>query len=172
MSGLTLYHSPYSPFSRSVLLLCRYLKLDVNVKTLDLLNDEQMSPEFVKINPQHCVPTIEDEGFYLWESRAILTYLIESRAPHLMPTSPQEKAVMNQRLQFEQGKLATKYAELFVSVDLECHRMFQYLMLFSVHSSKAAQKSNNKQSANFMRFSTSSMSIISRTTTSGLPART
>lgn len=172
MSGLTLYHSPYSPFSRSVLLLCRYLKLDVHVKVLNLLNDEQMSAEFVKINPQHCVPTIDDEGFYLWESRAILTFLIESRAPHLMPTSPKEKAVMNQRLQFEQGKLATKYAELFVSVDLECHRTFQYLMLFSVHFSKAAQKSNSKQSANFMRFSTSSMSIISRTTTSGLPART
>ena len=115
MPKIVLYHSPYSPFSRSVLLFCRFLKLDIDVKILDLLKDEQSTPEFLKINPQHCVPTIDDNGFYLWESRAILSYLIESKAPHLVPTSPKEKAIVNQRLYYEMGVLGKKYADVFVS---------------------------------------------------------
>lgn len=115
MSKLVLYHSPYSPFSRSVLLCCRFLKLDVEVKILDLMNDEQSTPDFLKINPQHCVPTIDDSGFFLWESRAILIYLLESRAPHLIPVSPEEKALVNQRLYFELGVLGKKYADLYVN---------------------------------------------------------
>jgi glutathione S-transferase len=114
MAPIILYHSPISPFSRSVLLLTRYLELDVEVKVLDLMSKEQFSPEFLKINPQHCVPTIDDNGFYLWESRAILCYLLETRAPHLLPTSPKEKAILNQRLQFELGGLTNKFTALFV----------------------------------------------------------
>lgn len=61
MPPLVLYHSPVSPFSRSVLLLARYLKLDVNVTVMDLQEKkEQLSPEFLKINPQHCVPTVNN----------------------------------------------------------------------------------------------------------------
>lgn len=115
MAPIVLYHSPYSPFSRSVLLLTRYLNLDVDVKVLDLVEKkEQFSEEFLKINPQHCVPTIDDNGFYLWESRAILSYLMESKAPHLVPTSPKEKAILNQRLHFELGGLTDKFVALFV----------------------------------------------------------
>lgn len=114
MKRLVLYHSPYSPFSRSVLLFCRFLKFDVEVKEVDLMEEDQMEPEFLKINPQHCVPTIDDDGFYLWESRAILSYLMETKAPHMLPNSPEERAVINQRLFFELGGLGKKYQELYV----------------------------------------------------------
>lgn len=114
MSKLVLYHSPYSPFSRSVLLCCRFLELDIEVKVLDLMNDEQSSPEFLRMNPQHCVPTINDNGFCLWESRSILSYLFESKAPHLVPASPKEQAIVSQRLYFELGGLGKKYADLYV----------------------------------------------------------
>lgn len=116
MAPIVLYHSPLSPFSRSVFLLTRFLNLDVDVKVLDLhQKKEQFAEDFLKINPQHCVPTIDDNGFYLWESRAILSYLMESKAPHLLPTSPKEKAILNQRLHFELGGLTNKFAALFVS---------------------------------------------------------
>lgn len=115
MAPITLYHAPISPFSRSVLLLSRFLKIDVDVKVLDLIEKkEQFSPEFLEINPQHCVPTIDDNGFYLWESRAILSYLMETRAPQLVPTSPKEKAILNQRLHFELGGLTAKFGAIFV----------------------------------------------------------
>lgn len=114
MAPIVLYHSSYSPFSRSVLLLMRYLKLDVELKHLNMMEGEHLKEDFVKINPQHCVPTIDDDGFYLWESRAILAYLLESKAPELVPTSPKEKAIVNQRLHFELGGLTNKFVQLVV----------------------------------------------------------
>lgn len=37
------------------------------------------TPEFRKLNPNGLVPTIEDDGFVLWESHAIVRYLAASR---------------------------------------------------------------------------------------------
>jgi glutathione S-transferase len=56
MAPLVFYHSAPSPFSRSVHLLIRYLKINADIKLMDLQEKkEQFSPEFLKINPQHCV---------------------------------------------------------------------------------------------------------------------
>lgn len=113
---LILYHSPASPFSRSVLLLLKYLNVDVEVKVLDLREkQEHLSEEFLKINPQHCVPTIDDNGFILWESRAILAYIMETRAPRLVPTSPKEKAIISQRLYNEMGNMTETMGGILVS---------------------------------------------------------
>jgi glutathione S-transferase len=122
MSQLKLYHSPYSPFSRSVLQLCHHLKLEIEVIELDLSEGENMRPEFTKINPQHCVPTLEDCGFILWESRAILSYIAATKGQELLPAFPKQAAVVNQRLYSEMGGIALKYAQIFVrklSSDLE-----------------------------------------------------
>jgi glutathione S-transferase len=131
MSRRTLYHSPFSPFSRSVLLLCRYLNIDLEVKELNLLEEEQMSPEFLKINPQHCVPTLEENGFVLWESRAILNYLADTNGQHLVPTSSKKKAIVNQRLYSEMDGIARKYADIFV---------------------RRINRHKNSESSNFFRF--------------------
>lgn len=116
MAPIILYYSPASSYCRSVLLLARYLKLSVEVKYMDTREKkEQFSPEFLAINPQHCIPTIDDNGFILWESRAILAYLIESKAPELVPTSPKEKAIVNQRLHYELGGLSNKLTQMVVN---------------------------------------------------------
>lgn len=114
MSQLILYHSPYSPFSRSVLLLCRHLNLDVKVIELNLAEGEHLLSDFTRINPQRCVPTLNDDGFILWESRAILSYLAATRGQHLVPQSLQQRAKLNQRLFSEMGGIALKYADIFV----------------------------------------------------------
>lgn len=59
--------------------------------------------EFLKMNPEHTIPTLDDNGFYLSESRAILTYLVDAYRPghELYPNIPREKAQINRVLHHE-----------------------------------------------------------------------
>lgn len=81
----------------------RMLDLDVQIKNVNLLQKEQFREDFVKINPQHCVPTIEDGGFYLWDSHAISTYLVGKYGQNtdLYPQDLKERAAVDQKLYFE-----------------------------------------------------------------------
>lgn len=115
MSKVILYHWDCSPFSRAVLQLCRYIKVDVEVKHLDLFKGEHMTEEYLAVNPMHTVPFIIDGDFKLGESKAILQYLMESRAPHLIAASPKERATISQRMMFEEGKVCAGYFKIVVS---------------------------------------------------------
>lgn len=48
---------------------------------------------YLALNPNRLIPTIEDEGFVLWESNAILRYLAARYAPALWPDDPQLRAL-------------------------------------------------------------------------------
>lgn len=87
------------------------------MKIVNLLEKEQLRPDFVKINPQHCVPTLVDDSFVLWESRAIAQYLVESKAAgsSLYPADVKERARINQRLYFDLGTLYARIRAICVS---------------------------------------------------------
>jgi glutathione S-transferase len=69
----------------------------------------------LQINPQHCIPTLVDNGFPLWESRAIQIYLVEKygNGSSLYPSDPQKRAVINQRLFFDMGTLYQRFGEFW-----------------------------------------------------------
>lgn len=100
---LQLYYTLGSPPSRACLQTIRILGLEVEVKNLNLLKGEQMSPEYLKINPMHQVPALVDGDFVLTESRAIMAYLVNSRKPgsSLYPLDPKKRALVDQRLYFD-----------------------------------------------------------------------
>jgi glutathione S-transferase len=90
---MKLYHFPISPNSRRVWAVINHLGLDCEYITLDLLNGEQMSPEFVALNPNHMIPTLVDDDLVLWESHAIMIYLCEKTAgQNLLPTDTKARA--------------------------------------------------------------------------------
>mmetsp|Transcript_26854 Transcript_26854/g.38544 ORF Transcript_26854/g.38544 Transcript_26854/m.38544 type:complete len:150 (+) Transcript_26854:1872-2321(+) len=78
---MKLYYFPLSQPSRSVLLLIKEAKIDCEVITVDLMKGEHKKPEYLAVNPLGLVPSIvDDDGFVLCESGAVLTYLAESRS--------------------------------------------------------------------------------------------
>jgi glutathione S-transferase len=126
MAPLLLYISPMSAPCRAALLTIRNLHLEVEVieihnknyciirysykptqlKELSLIEGEHLLEPFIDINPEHCVPTLDDNGLIIWESRAITQYLAESKQTHnntLISNIPKEKALIQQRLYFDMG---------------------------------------------------------------------
>jgi len=113
----TLYFAPISTPARSCLLLARYLKLDITVKTIDLAAGEQHSEEFLKLNPLHKLPVLVDGDYVLAESRAIMAYLINSRKPghSLYPSDPKKRGIVDQRLYYDATNVFPKLSDILVS---------------------------------------------------------
>jgi maleylpyruvate isomerase len=58
-----------------------------------LRKDEQRLPDYLKLNPQGFVPTLEDDGELLVQSMAIVEYLDETHPnPPLLPGHPADRA--------------------------------------------------------------------------------
>lgn len=71
---LTIHHSPFSRSMR-VVWLCEEIGLDYRLETVEMFSDAMKRPAYLAINPLGKVPAIDDDGFLLWETGAILQYL-------------------------------------------------------------------------------------------------
>ncbi|KAL1502342.1 hypothetical protein ABEB36_007496 [Hypothenemus hampei] len=100
----TLYMSEISPSCRAVLMTARLLGLTLKIKKIDLCKNEQYSPHFIKqINPQHTIPTLIDNGFVIWDSHAIIAFLVGKYGndDELYSRDIMERALIDQRLHFD-----------------------------------------------------------------------
>ncbi|XP_017775305.1 PREDICTED: glutathione S-transferase D1-like [Nicrophorus vespilloides] len=70
------------------------------------------------MNPMHTVPTIDDNGFYLWESRAIMQYLVDQygKDDSLSPSVPKLAAIVNQQLYFDACTLNARLYEYMLPI--------------------------------------------------------
>lgn len=87
------------------------------MKKISTREGEHLKPEFLKINPQHTIPTLVDEGFALWESRAILQYMVENYAIKdlFYPKDMQKRATVNRLLYFDMGSLYKSFGGNLIS---------------------------------------------------------
>jgi glutathione S-transferase len=72
---MKLYIFPLSGRVLGIVALKNYLALDCEVRAIDLGRGDQLTPEYLVLNPNKKMPTLEDDGFVLWESNAILFYM-------------------------------------------------------------------------------------------------
>lgn len=85
---------------------------------MDLSKKEQFKPDFLKLNPAHCVPTLIDEdGTVMWESRAVAAYLIDSKSPgnSLYPKDARKRLAVDQSLYFSATYLNPRVRAITVS---------------------------------------------------------
>uniref|UniRef100_A0A182ILF0 glutathione transferase n=1 Tax=Anopheles atroparvus TaxID=41427 RepID=A0A182ILF0_ANOAO len=100
------YYSIISPPCQSVLLTAKKLGITLNLKKTNV-HDPAEKEALSKLNPQHTIPTLVDNGHVVWESYAIVLYLVEKygKDDALYPKDPKVRSVVNQRLFFDIGTL-------------------------------------------------------------------
>jgi glutathione S-transferase len=76
---MQLYLFPPSWRVLAIVALKNHLALDCEIKTIDLGRGDQLTPEYLALNPNKKMPTLEDGEFVLWESNAILFYMAAKR---------------------------------------------------------------------------------------------
>lgn len=115
--AMKLFFMSISPPSRAVLLTIRNLNLNVEVKNVNLLAGEHLTTEFLKLSPVHQVPVLVDDDFVLCESRAIMTYLVNSKKPEsdLYPKEPRRRALIDQRLYYDATVVFERNGSVIVS---------------------------------------------------------
>lgn len=79
--GHTLYDMQDSPHARKVRLLAAELDIPLERIARDPRKDETRSPGFLAKNPNGRVPTLEEDGFVLWESLAIILKYLAAKRP-------------------------------------------------------------------------------------------
>ena len=76
---MRLYLFPPSSRVLGIVALKNYLGLDCELQPIDLGRGDQLTRQYVALNPNKKMPTLEDSGFVLWESNAILFYMAAKR---------------------------------------------------------------------------------------------
>ncbi len=70
-------------------------------------------PAYRAMNPNGRVPTIEDDGFVLWESNAILRYLAMKHGSPLYPADPAARASADRWMDWQLSTLSPAERNLF-----------------------------------------------------------
>ncbi len=94
MTPIKLYRNPKSGHCHRVELMLALLKLPYETIDLDMANGAHKAPEYLKISPFGLVPAIDDDGYTLADSNAIIVYLVQTyaKASNWMPADPKTAA--------------------------------------------------------------------------------
>ncbi|KAH8370449.1 hypothetical protein KR093_003572 [Drosophila rubida] len=98
-----------SPPVRAVKLTLAALQLPYDYVVVNPLTKDQHSPEYLKKNPQHTIPMLEDDEQYISDSHAIITYLARKygKDKALYPNDLYQSAIVDQRLHNDSSTMFT-----------------------------------------------------------------
>lgn len=103
---LILYHYPFSTHSQKVRFCLEEMNLSWESHIVDLKKQENISEDFLKINPNGMVPALVHQEKVICESNVILEYLDEVFYDNkLMPRENYAKALIRQNFVEEQSLL-------------------------------------------------------------------
>src|SRR5216684_4232204 len=76
---MRLYLFPPSARVLGIVALKNFIGLDCELHPIDLSRGDQLTAEYLALNPNKKMPTLTDGEFVLWESNAILFYMAAKR---------------------------------------------------------------------------------------------
>jgi glutathione S-transferase len=106
---MKLFYHPASTTSRPIMLFAAENNLALDMQVVDLFTGEQYQPPFEAVNPNHLVPVLEDGALRLTESSAILKYLAEKTGSPLYPKDLQQRARVNERMDWVNTQLCRDF---------------------------------------------------------------
>ncbi len=100
--AFTLYNAPQSTCSQRVRFVLNAKGLAFEEKKLDLLEGDQLKPDYLALNPNGVVPTLVHDGEVVIDSTVIIEYLDEvaPQGETFTPREPGERARMRSLMRF------------------------------------------------------------------------
>jgi GST-like protein len=107
-----------TPNGKKVSIMLEELGLAYNVHPIDITKGEQMTPEFLAINPNNKIPAIVDadgpggNSITVIESGAILIYLAEKTGSELLPSSGAGRYAALEWLMLQMGGVGPMFGQV------------------------------------------------------------
>src|SRR3954468_14110012 len=99
--AFTLYNAPQSTCSQRVRFVLNAKGLAFDEVKLNLLDGDQLKPDYLKLNPNGVVPTLDHDGAIVTDSTVITEYLDEVEAGvSFTPEDPVKRARMRALMHF------------------------------------------------------------------------
>ncbi len=126
-------HTWTTPNGRKISIALEELGLPYEVRPVDLSKNEQLTPEFLKLNPNHKIPVLEDDGRVIWESGAILLHLGEKHDPagRILPKDPRKRSEAIQYAFFQTGGIGPNLGRLGSALRKEGEKNQEMIQIFS-----------------------------------------
>jgi len=124
--ALKLYFDLMSQPSRAVYLFLNVVKIPFQPKVINIIQGQHLGETFEEVNPFKKVPVIDDDGFKLTESVAILRYLAREKAvdDHWYPKDSKLQAKVDEYLEWQHVNTRL-YCAMFFQHKFVKPRMFQ-----------------------------------------------
>jgi glutathione S-transferase len=112
---MKIYGHPLSSCTRKALIVAAEKAAPLELLPIDVLGGEHKQPAYLARHPYGVIPALDDDGFVLIESRAIIRYL-DAVLPgaSLTPADPRARARMDQWMSIDQSYIAPKVSTLVV----------------------------------------------------------
>ena len=113
---IDLYTWP-TPNGHKIHIMVEECGLDTNIIPINIHEEDQFDPEFLKISPNNKMPAIVDSDgpgakpIKMFETGAILIYLAEKTSSALLPTDPRERAVTMQWLMWQMSGVGPMFGQ-------------------------------------------------------------
>ncbi|KAJ6484082.1 thioredoxin-like protein [Mycena sanguinolenta] len=116
----SLYAVPHAAGPRVIVaVLLAEKQIPFELVVVDMATKQHKTPEYLAMNPFGEVPVIDDDGFILYESRAICRYLAEKYAdqgPNLFPKGLKERAMVEQAASIESANVYPQIYKMLAEI--------------------------------------------------------